>query len=40
MPAKIGWEGVKEVYEVPLSKEEEAKLEESVAALREIQSLY
>ncbi|KAI8874675.1 L-lactate dehydrogenase B [Backusella circina FSU 941] len=40
MPSKIGWEGVQEVYEVPLAKEEEEKLQKSAAALREIQNLY
>lgn len=40
IPAKIGWEGVQHVYDVPLSKEEEEKLQQSADALREIQDLY
>ncbi|KAI8973641.1 L-lactate dehydrogenase B [Mycotypha africana] len=40
MPAKIGWEGVQEVYDVHLSKEEEEQLRASADALREIQDLY
>ncbi|KAI8053139.1 lactate dehydrogenase [Gilbertella persicaria] len=40
MPAKIGWEGVQCVYEVPLTEEEEENLQQSAAALREIEALY
>jgi L-lactate dehydrogenase len=40
MPAKIGWEGIQQVYEVPLNDEEEARLQASAKALREIQDLY
>ncbi|KAI8888182.1 L-lactate dehydrogenase B [Backusella circina FSU 941] len=40
MPAKIGWEGIQEVYEVPLNEEEEARLQISAKTLREIQNLY
>lgn len=40
MPAKIGWEGIQHVYDVPLSKEEEERLVQSAEALRSIQDLY
>ncbi|CAO3623982.1 unnamed protein product [Mucor fragilis] len=40
MPAKIGWEGIQQVYDVPLSKEEEERLQASADALREIEQLY
>jgi L-lactate dehydrogenase len=40
MPAKIGWDGVSQVYEIGLSKLEEEQLLKSAHALREIQDLY
>lgn len=40
MPAKIGWDGVQQVYDIPLDKEEEEKLVRSVEALRKIEDLY
>lgn len=40
MPAKIGWEGVSQIYEIPLSELEQDQLLESAQKLREIQDLY
>ncbi|KAI8990018.1 lactate dehydrogenase B [Pilobolus umbonatus] len=40
MPAKLGWKGVEEVYEIPLNRKEEDKLRKSAEAMRKIESLY
>ncbi|KAG0174014.1 hypothetical protein DFQ28_007246 [Apophysomyces sp. BC1034] len=40
MPAKFGWEGIMEVYDVPLTEDEEKKLKASADAMREIVDKY
>nr|BAD38910.1 lactate dehydrogenase A [Rhizopus arrhizus] len=37
MPAKLGWRGVEQIYEVPLTEEEEALLVKSVEALNSVE---
>ena len=39
-PAKLGYDGVERVIDIPLDKEERAKLEESAASLKEICAKY
>lgn len=38
--AKIGFDGIEQIYDIPLAKEERAQLEESASTLREICSKY
>nr|BAD38919.1 lactate dehydrogenase A [Rhizopus arrhizus] len=37
MPAKLGWRGVEQIYEVPLTEEEEALLVKSVEGLKSVE---